>query len=92
MIEAAQLSIWGKIDEELTYQFMSLWEMSAKEQAEVRKIEAETDKVLIDAGVIGPEESRERLNNDETGPYHGSLSGPPPENDDEDEEPAVAAE
>lgn len=92
VIEAAQLSIWGKIDEELTYQFMSLWEMSAKEQAEVRKIEAETDKVLIDAGVIGPEESRERLNNDETGPYHGSLSGPPPENDDEDEEPAVAAE
>ena len=36
--------------------FPPLWQPTAKETAETRKIVADTDKIYIDAGVVGPEE------------------------------------
>jgi hypothetical protein len=36
--------------------FPSLWQMSEKEEAEVKKIVAETDKIYTDSGVVLPEE------------------------------------
>ena len=66
-----QLHLWGEVDPEITFEFEPLWSMSAKEQAEIRKIEADTDDVLVNAGAIGPLEVRERLSNDPDTPYHG---------------------
>ena len=48
-----------------------LEEMSDKEVAEIRKMEAETDGLLIDKGVIAPEESRKRIGEDQESPYDG---------------------
>lgn len=36
-----------------------LWEPSEKEKAEIRKVQADTDKIYIDSQVVGPEEVRE---------------------------------
>ena len=44
----------------------------------VEKTNADTDAVLINAGVISPEESREALAKDAASRFDG-LSGPPPE-------------
>jgi phage-related protein (TIGR01555 family) len=61
VIEFVQLSLWGKVDPEITFVFKPLWSMTKKEEAEVQKIEAETDQIYIDAGVLHPEEPRKAL-------------------------------
>jgi hypothetical protein len=54
--------------------------MSDKDKADIRKSDAEADVGYINAGMITPEEARNRLQNDETSLYHGvDLSGPAPE-------------
>lgn len=67
----AQINIWGKVDPDLSYEFADLNELTEEEKANLRKIEADTDKTLIDASVIDPAESRQRLRDDADGPYAG---------------------
>lgn len=45
--------------DKLDIKFNPLWQMSAKEEAETRKTVAETDKSMIEAGVLDPSEVRE---------------------------------
>lgn len=59
-----QLSEFGEVDDDLQFRFEPLWELSEKETAEVRKINAETGKVLIDGKVISPAEERARIASD----------------------------
>jgi uncharacterized protein len=66
-----QLSLFGKVDPDITFEWAPLDEMSDKEWAELRKMEAETDGFLIDKGVISPEESRKRISEDQESPYDG---------------------
>ena len=63
------LSLWGEIDEDITFTFEPLWSMTDKEAAEIRKIDAETDQILINAGVVAPDESRQRVANDPNSLY-----------------------
>lgn len=65
------LGLWGEVDEEITWDFVPLWSMTAKEEAELRKFNAETDQILIDSGVIWPEEARKRVATDSTSLYDG---------------------
>lgn len=91
IVNVVQLSLWGEIDEKITYEYVPLWEMSDKEKAEVRKIDAETDQLYEAAGAVSNEEIRDRLRNDESSLYHGGLKGAAPEpEDDEDDKPAAA--
>jgi len=76
-LKVIQLSETGKIDEEITHQFVELWELDRAGTAAAEKMEADRDAVLIEAAVISPEESRNRIAA-EDGPYSG-LEGPPPE-------------
>lgn len=62
-------SLWGEIDEEITFSFEPLWSMTEKERAETEKAKAETDGALIDKGIISPEEARLRVANDPQSPY-----------------------
>lgn len=71
VMQIAQLSLWGEIDPDITFDFEPLEEMDATEQAALRKTEAETGKVLIDAGVIDPGEERKRVAEEEDSPYAG---------------------
>jgi phage-related protein (TIGR01555 family) len=66
-----QLSLFGEVDPEIDFEFENLTELTDKESAEVRKMEAETDQILIDTGVISPEESRKRVAGDNATPYAG---------------------
>jgi hypothetical protein len=66
-----QLSLFGEVDPDITFEWAPLDEMSDKEWAELRKMEAETDGMLIDKGVISPEESRKRIGEDQESPYDG---------------------
>lgn len=97
VIELAQLSLWDEIDPEITFIFPPLWEMTAKESAEINKLEAETDAAYVNAGIVSNEEARERISQDETNLYHGvDLSGKAPDmdagNDNENADNVEAAE
>ena len=71
VIDFVQLSLFGEVDQAITFKFVPLWALTEKEEAELRKMDADTDQVLIDTGVIAPEEARTRVANDPGTPYHG---------------------
>ena len=73
-----QLSEFGSIDEEITFEFVPLWELDAAGKAAVEKTKADTDAVYMAGAVISNEEVRTRLAADPESPYHG-LEGPAPE-------------
>jgi hypothetical protein len=71
VIDFVQLSLWGEVDPDITFVFEPLQELTEKELAEKRKVEADTDTALIESGVITTEESRTRLAAEPEGPYAG---------------------
>ena len=83
-LQIIQLSEIGEIDPEITFEFPALWELDEAGRAAVQKMEADTAVVLMDAGVIAPEEERTRQAGDPESLYHG-LKGAPPEPPDPDE-------
>ena len=85
LLDVVQLSLFDEVDQDISFEFLPLWEMSDKDKADIRKSDADADVAYINAGVVSPEEARERLQNDETSMYHGvDLSGPAPELPDDD--------
>lgn len=66
-----QLSEFGEVDPDITFKYEPLWSLDEKATAEVRKIEAETDTIYTDAGVLGPDEVRKRIATSEDTPYAG---------------------
>jgi phage-related protein (TIGR01555 family) len=71
VIDLIQLSLWNEIDPEITFKFESLWAMSEKERAEVKKLEAETGDILVGNGTIHPIEERRRVADDPSMGYNG---------------------
>lgn len=61
LLGLVQISLWGETDETIDFEFVPLWALNEKDEAEVEKTKAETDQILIDVGSIGPEESRKRV-------------------------------
>jgi len=89
ILKVVQLSLWGEIDADIDFDFLPLWEMSDKDKADIRKVDADTDVAYCNAGIIDPEEARERLRLDETGLYAGvDLTGPAPELSEEPDDDA----
>jgi uncharacterized protein len=64
VLDFAMISLWGERDPDITFEFVPLREMTPKEKAEIRKLEAETDQIRIDSGVVWQEEARSKLAND----------------------------
>lgn len=84
LIDLVQLSIDGTIDPDVKFVFEPLWEMSAVDAATVRKTEADTDAVYVTMGAVSNDEVREKLREEDGGPYQGvDLSGDAPEPVDE---------
>lgn len=79
LLNVVQLSLFGEIDPEISFEFESLWEMSDADKAAIRKSDAEADAAYITSGIVSAEEARERLNDEEGGLYAGRLTGPAPE-------------
>lgn len=87
VIDVVQLSLFGDIDERVTFEWPSLWETSRMENAEAEKVEAETDAIYVTMGALGNDEVRENLAAHDDNRYAGiDLSGPPPVVEEEEEE------
>jgi hypothetical protein len=69
VINFEQLSLWGKIDPQITIAFEPLRQLTEKERGENQKAEAERDQIYIDAGVLAPQEVRKKIANDRELPY-----------------------
>lgn len=84
-----QLSLFNEIDESITFEFRPLEEESELERAERRNKEANTDVILIDAGVLSPEDSRKRLASDPNSIYDGLDPEDVPDLSEEEDEGLV---
>ncbi|CAN7376084.1 DUF1073 domain-containing protein [Bradyrhizobium sp. LjRoot220] len=82
----AQLNIWGRVDPDLSFVYVPLWSMTEKEEAEVRKLDAETGQIHVDSGVLSPEEERARIAADPSTRYPGIEPDDVPEPPDEDDD------
>ena len=72
-IDLVQLSLFGDIDPDIDFVFEPLYQLSEAELATARKTEAETDQVLITAGVITQDEARTRIASDPDGAYNSLV-------------------
>ncbi|MDB5448410.1 MAG: uncharacterized protein JWQ97_3727 [Phenylobacterium sp.] len=71
VLDFIQMSEFGKIDPDITYEFEPLWGLNENEISEKQSRDAQTDAVLIESGVVGAEEARRRWANDPASPYPG---------------------
>lgn len=90
MLKVVQLHLFGEIDQRIGFNFVPLFQLTGKEQAEIRTADGTTDSNYIDRGVLSAEEVRERLAKDPLSGYHGldtSIVPIPPIAPDENEKP-----
>jgi phage-related protein (TIGR01555 family) len=93
ILNIVQLSLFGKVDPDIGFKWEPLRTMSDEQRANIRKVEADTDAVLIGAGVVTQEEVRERVAGEEDSPYSGlDLNAPLPEVPEPEEGPEARAE
>ena len=85
-IDFAQISLWGEVDPDIVYVFEPLRALSRKEEAEVRKTDAETGQILVSGGVVSQEEERVRIASDPDMPYQGLDPNDVPDLQEEEEE------
>lgn len=69
VLEVIQLNRFGRVDPDIDWAWEPLWSLSELDGATVRKTEADTAAVLIEAGVISPAEDRKRVAADPDSPY-----------------------
>lgn len=89
MIKLIMLNMWGEIDESLDFEFNPLWQLTAKEEAEVRKIDADTAVVYTQDGILSQEEVREKLSKDQNSGFSFIDADDLPEPPEEDLPPLV---
>ena len=71
VVDMIQLSLFGNIDQDITFKFVPLWSMSEKDEAEIRRSDAETHRIYADVGAIAPAEIRTTIVDDPGSPYVG---------------------
>lgn len=86
VINFEQLSLWGEIDPEITFNFEPLWESSEKEKADLQKAQAERHQIFVDMGAFDPAEIRKVAIDDPALPYTGLDPDQIPDLLDEEEE------
>lgn len=68
-----QMDLFGETDNSISFEFAPLGIDDEQVKANTNKIQADTDSVLIDAGIITPEESRQRLIEDKDSGYNNLI-------------------
>ena len=71
IMDFCQLSLWGRTDDRITFEFKPLWSLDELGKANVNKVKAETAAIYVESGVIDTEEERERVTKDPDGDYPG---------------------
>jgi phage-related protein (TIGR01555 family) len=81
MMRIVMLHLWGKVDEEISYEWVPLDSPTDKELAEMRKANADAGVSYVGAGILAAEEERERLRADPNSGYTfiepGDVPAPP---------------
>lgn len=78
------LSLWGKIDSEITFDFKDLWQLDEAGKTAVEKTKTDIDDANVAMGSVSPEEVRWRVAKDPDSQYAGldldpeALPEPPP--------------
>lgn len=78
VLKLVQMDLFGTVDDDITFKWLSLYEPTGKELAEIRKADADRDKVYLDGNVVSPDEIRDKLRKDPESGYNG-LEGDAPE-------------
>lgn len=71
ILDVLQLSMYGEIDPDISFEWEPLYQMTPKELSEIRRSDAEAAGAYIDRGVISAEEQREMLARDPKSGYQG---------------------
>jgi phage-related protein (TIGR01555 family) len=71
MFKIIQMSRYGEIDPEITFEFVPLYEMTEEQKSNMRVNDSVRAGNLIDRGIIDPQEERERLARDPESGYQG---------------------
>jgi phage-related protein (TIGR01555 family) len=71
MLKVVQLHLFGEIDDSIGFTFRPLFQMTPKEEAEIKEINSRTASAYVDRGVIDASEERERLAKDKASGYNG---------------------
>ncbi len=95
MLEIVQMDLFGSIDDDITYEWVPLFQPTPKEQSELNKTEADRDAAYVAMGAISPDEVRKKISTDPNSGYDG-LTGDAPEQEqdnglDEDGNPLPVA-
>lgn len=78
VLNLVQMDLYGAIDPDITFEWLSLYEPTGKEKAEERAADAQRDGVYIEKNVVSPDEVRNKLKMDPEGGYE-NLEGDAPE-------------
>jgi len=70
LLDIVQLSLFGEIDDDITFTWNPLWSMDEKSASDLRKADTDRDVAYIEAGVLDPVEVRQRLADDEKSGYN----------------------
>lgn len=71
LLTVLQLSELGSISQGIKPEFISLWEMTEREQADIQKLKADTNAVYLDRQVVSQEEVRARIALDPSSGFSG---------------------
>lgn len=71
ILKVVQLSLFGEIDPSIGFKFVPLYQMTEKEQSDIRLQDSQSDTNYINAGVIDPSEPRKKLAHDPNSGYLG---------------------
>ena len=77
-LDLIQMNRYGKVEPELTWEWLPLFEPTGKEKAEIAAADANRDGTYIDKNVVSADEVRDRLRMDPESGYDG-LEGDAPE-------------
>ena len=89
ILKIVQLSLFGEIDPDIEFGFVPLYQMTPKEESEIRTADGATDCAYVAAGILDPSEVRDKLAKDPNSGYNGlDTTEPPIDTDDEYAGPA----
>lgn len=71
IFKVMQLSLFGEIDPDIGFKFVSLYQMQPDQEAAIRLSDAQAASIYLTAGVVGPDEERKRLATDPDSGYEG---------------------
>lgn len=79
IMQLLQLHLFGEVDPGITWEWAQLWELDEERASQVRKTEAETDLLYVEAGIVDGQAIHDKLVADPQSPYAGMDIGEMPE-------------